>query len=214
MNACTFGTDAKFQASQERHNALYGPNPGQAIADAQRAAEAQPVRVPNTPAPLIRLASDKAVEYLVALAAKRTPAVATDAVRAWATSVDRALVSEKIDWLKGLPKAAAAPVADVPAGRYAVTGNEGQTVFVKVDRPTEGSYAGRTFVKVQAGSELYLQSAGTARTLLAKIEADGVQAACIRYGHELGECGRCGRTLTDQASREAGIGPVCAGKAW
>ncbi|MES2342166.1 MAG: DUF6011 domain-containing protein [Pseudomonadota bacterium] len=28
----------------------------------------------------------------------------------------------------------------------------------------------------------------------------------------MGECGRCGRTLTDEASRAAGIGPVCASK--
>jgi uncharacterized protein DUF6011 len=34
----------------------------------------------------------------------------------------------------------------------------------------------------------------------------------VRYGQELGECGHCGRTLTDEASRAAGIGPVCASK--
>jgi len=29
------------------------------------------------------------------------------------------------------------------------------------------------------------------------------------YGTELGECGVCGRTLTDEKSRAYGIGPVC-----
>jgi Family of unknown function (DUF6011) len=50
--------------------------------------------------------------------------------------------------------------------------------------------------------------------MLAKIVMDGAEQASKRYGRELGNCGRCGRTLTDDASRAAGIGPVCASKAW
>lgn len=39
--------------------------------------------------------------------------------------------------------------------------------------------------------------------------------AMLQYGRELGECGHCGRTLTNDHSRAAGIGPVCAkGKGW
>jgi hypothetical protein len=31
--------------------------------------------------------------------------------------------------------------------------------------------------------------------------------------HHCGFCCRCGRTLTDPASIESGIGPICAGRA-
>ena len=45
-----------------------------------------------------------------------------------------------------------------------------------------------------------------------KIIAAGAEDAMRRYGREIGECGHCGRTLTNDASRAAGIGPVCAVK--
>lgn len=39
-----------------------------------------------------------------------------------------------------------------------------------------------------------------------------VRTAATRYGQHLGYCCRCGRHLTDQFSRDAGIGPECATK--
>lgn len=36
--------------------------------------------------------------------------------------------------------------------------------------------------------------------------------AGLKSGKPVGFCGYCGRTLTDPASVEAGIGPECAGK--
>lgn len=41
---------------------------------------------------------------------------------------------------------------------------------------------------------------------------DEVRAAAYRFGRELGECCRCGRHLTDEVSRHAGIGPDCASR--
>lgn len=38
---------------------------------------------------------------------------------------------------------------------------------------------------------------------------DGIDAARERYGREIGRCGICNRTLTDEESRRIGIGPVC-----
>jgi hypothetical protein len=165
-------------------------------------------------------ASDKAISYLVSLWLERSNKATAEQVRTWAESVDRTVVSDKIDWLKTQPKLAAteAPKSgslerhNVPAGRYAVTGNDGQTVFVKVDRPTEGQWAGRIFVKIQAGDEMIRTSRPAADALLGKIAAAGVQEAMLRYGREIGSCGHCGRTLTNEESREAGIGPVCRGK--
>lgn len=34
--------------------------------------------------------------------------------------------------------------------------------------------------------------------------------AAARYGHEIGKCGICGKKLTNDVSRERGIGPICA----
>lgn len=45
---------------------------------------------------------------------------------------------------------------------------------------------------------------------LREIEGDVYEAA-VRYGRETGKCSCCGRVLTDPASIEAGIGPICAG---
>lgn len=47
--------------------------------------------------------------------------------------------------------------------------------------------------------------------LLLELEADPLEAA-KKYGRESGRCCSCGRDLTDPASIEAGIGPVCAQK--
>lgn len=42
-----------------------------------------------------------------------------------------------------------------------------------------------------------------------KIIAAGPVEAMVRYGLELGECGHCGRELTNDESRAMGIGPRC-----
>lgn len=42
-----------------------------------------------------------------------------------------------------------------------------------------------------------------------KIIAAGPVEAMVRYGLELGECGHCGRELTNDESRKVGIGPHC-----
>lgn len=41
---------------------------------------------------------------------------------------------------------------------------------------------------------------------------DDIPGALAAYGREIGRCGRCHRTLTDQDSRAAGLGPDCASK--
>lgn len=102
--------------------------------------------------------------------------------------------------------------AKIPAGRYAVEGEDGNLKFYRIDKPTKGPWAGRTFVKVQASGELYpVRSSQSRAGILRKIAAD-VRAAAVRYGWELGICSQCGRTLTDPESIAAGIGPICASK--
>lgn len=143
--------------------------------------------------------------------------------------------SKLIDWLGGLEfkaknhskveeanveaaKAANTPAPtqeDVPAGRYAIATDDGainELAFYKVDRPTEGRWAGRVFVKHLVGPEEQRLSWANTKAVLAKIAAAGPAEASAAYGHEIGECGVCGRRLTNDESRERGIGPICVEK--
>lgn len=106
------------------------------------------------------------------------------------------------------------PSADeVPAGRYAVATEDGAVntlAFYKVDRPTEGRWAGKVFVKHLVGGDEQRMSFAASKAVLAKIAAVGAESASAAYGHEIGHCGVCNIRLTNDESRERGIGPVCA----
>lgn len=112
-----------------------------------------------------------------------------------------------------LRKAAAqvpAPQAtpEVPDGRYAIE-EDGALRFFKVKN---GRKAGFVFLDIQASDDWHsIRNLGRIRRVLAEIAKDP-REAMLRYGREIGECGHCGRTLTDAASRAAGIGPICAAK--
>lgn len=107
----------------------------------------------------------------------------------------------------------------IPAGRYFVL-----DTFVKVDRPSKGTYAGFIFVKRQShpdddGIRMAMLNPKSARATVDEgyrhvLEAllEDPSKAAVEYGHRTGSCCICGRTLTDPASIEAGIGPICASK--
>jgi len=153
-----------------------------------------------------------------------------------AGKLDKNIASKTIDWLKLQPvrpaeviieptpeqlmmqveegmnrQIAEALLPDVPEGRYAVE-HKGVLKFFKVDRPTEGRWAGRTFVKVQASDDWFSIRPTVAKNEILALIGNDVQQASLRYGRELGHCGVCGRTLTDENSRARGIGPICADK--
>jgi hypothetical protein len=155
--------------------------------------------------------TDKQIAFISELQAERVPeAERFGSIRL--ASLTKAGASAMIATLLEKPKLpdAGDGVADVPAGRYAVEDN-GTLKFYKVDRPADGKWAGRTFVKVQASdNEFPVRGAAAARVL--RLIARDPKAAMLRYGAELGHCGHCGRTLTNEESRAAGIGPICAGK--
>lgn len=104
------------------------------------------------------------------------------------------------------------PKATVPDGRYAITGEDGTTDFYRV-KNGKGKWAGRIFVTLLLGSPGDLREQNVSRvvtgTVLHKIIEDGPEAACKRFGSELGVCGICGSPLTDPESIALGIGPVC-----
>jgi len=112
--------------------------------------------------------------------------------------------------VKAVAAAPTGPTPDVAAGRYAVLDPvDGVLKFYKVDRPTEGRWKGYTFLKVYASDETWPIRDHTHRDLILTAIAADARGAMERYGAEIGKCGRCGRTLTDEASRARGIGPDC-----
>lgn len=113
----------------------------------------------------------------------------------------------------------------LPVGRtYAAVENEsGVLTFLIFDRPgekdrygTTNRWSGWVFVKQQQGpNEVRLGSqrpgetySGQWPTLVDKVLADPIGAVEM-YGKALGICGVCARPLTNEESREQGIGPVC-----
>jgi hypothetical protein len=120
--------------------------------------------------------------------------------------------------VKGLRSELASQLADlVPThDKFRVAASlpgEDRVRFFVIDTPLRGKWAGAVFVKEQAGDDLYpVKPVGREETIIKAILADA-KAALTLYGLELGSCGICGRTLTDEDSRRRGIGPVCAAKA-
>jgi hypothetical protein len=134
--------------------------------------------------------------------------------------LDRVAASNLITYLFGLPMKSSgesgeesAPTAfdNIPAGHYAVE-QDGGVVFLRVDRPLEGKWAGKVFVSLQHGDDYTNMGRQAGLTMLGRIMDQGVMHCSTRYGREIGKCGVCHRTLTNAESREAGIGPVCRDK--
>lgn len=63
-----------------------------------------------------------------------------------------------------------------------------------------------------AGPDEWPQRQEAATRIVAEIAQDP-RAASVLYGRKIERCGICHRRLSKKDSREAGIGPVCAGKA-
>lgn len=139
--------------------------------------------------------------------------------------------SAEIDWLKGIADELKSsmlpmddvkqnfngPVPQVPSGGYAVTTEEGHLAFYEVDSVEAKELNGRPITdNVQFVVQLRISDGrrriawASALTILRKIEQAGVLEASMAFGRELGECGNCGRTLTNTNSRKRGIGPICA----
>lgn len=114
----------------------------------------------------------------------------------------------KVSELKSAAKVTVTTSPEVADGRYAVE-EDGTLKFFRVKN---GRKAGFVFLDVQASDDWHPVRNLARITSILKLIAVDAHAAMVRYGHELGECGRCGKTLTDAASRAAGIGPTCAGK--
>lgn len=143
---------------------------------------------------------------------------------AGAPVLTRSGASKLIELLKAQPRKAAQPVAEamvdevlpvtttgeIADGFYEFTYDHGKVAIAKVVHAVHGS--GHQYAKQldpETGTFEYVGG------LLAEVRQSGVPLSLERakeLGHLYGRCIRCGRTLTDEASIAAGIGPVCAGK--
>lgn len=170
------------------------------------------------------VATDSQMSYLRNLLAEReVPTSQVEQVQeALGGQLTKRQASTWIDALQQHPKTArpqanTTSLPDVPAGHYATASRTGNNDldFWRVDRPTQGQWAGRTFVKrVIGGHEDQRVNLTETRAALEAILAAGLEEASRAYGQSIGRCGRCNRSLTDETSRAYGIGPDCRSKGW
>jgi hypothetical protein len=110
-------------------------------------------------------------------------------------------------------------LAKIPEGRYAIPDGETR-LKIMIRKPDAGKWAGYVFVS-DAGAygsrqnygmqKPYGKYEGKIKDALRVIVTDP-KAAAVAYGRLTGTCCICGRALENEASIEAGIGPVCAEK--
>lgn len=165
------------------------------------------------------MASDKQVKYIMDLLDQR---VWPHELREHDISnMERRQATKLIDALKSSPLKDMPSVEDwgrfknIPAGRYCIEADDGTLRFYQVDRPDQGKWAGRMFTKQLLGApgayrKINIPTMSVSKVL--NVIVKDPREASIRYGKESRECGVCHSPLTNQASLERGIGPVCAGK--
>lgn len=111
-------------------------------------------------------------------------------------------------------------LVDVADGYYAlVSTGHNDLVFYRV-ASNKGFHnpakKGQRYVQIVIGGKsnetLTGKRAGEAANRLAGLSPAEQAEAMALYGREIGSCGRCGRHLTDEASRARGLGPECASK--
>jgi hypothetical protein len=149
-----------------------------------------------------------------------------------AKTLDRGMVSEFITRLLAIkpnqaPQAPQAPVSApqapvsapqgsdeawkrpecVPDGQYALKGEDEVIRFYTIN-----TNDGICWVAVHASDERHNIKGRARHQVLDAIAADPF-AAAVLFGHETNHCGRCGKELTREDSRAAGIGPICRTKA-
>lgn len=188
---------------------------------------ANPFTTATAPAP----ASERQISYLRSLVTERAELEGalplSAAVEDWITSSTKANASRRIDLAKAKLAEARASRPAVAVrddedyeGFWTLAGRDerrngldhadGATNIYKVQRAVNGS--GRLYAKVldpetgdwiiSRGAITEIRRAGKRLTL----------EAAKDLGHLYGRCIACGRTLTDESSIAAGIGPVCATK--
>lgn len=140
-------------------------------------------------------------------------------------SMERRQVSRLIKQLQSAPAKKSTPVRqpspplpdnEIPPGRYALHFEDAEWKFFQIDKPTEGKWNGRTFVRMLIGSPGdYRQQniyGDLAVNIIRLIEKRTPRLASIDFGLKSGSCGVCHSPLTNEESLKLGIGPKCRAK--
>ena len=108
------------------------------------------------------------------------------------------------------PKAPTLPADKIDQGYYAVNDPiDGVLKFYQVRAPKQGKWAGYHFLsQVSGDNKLSIRDKTERHRIFTEIAKDTL-GALKRFGKEIGQCGHCRKQLTDEVSREFGIGPVC-----
>lgn len=111
-------------------------------------------------------------------------------------------------------------VGDLPDGRYAIPAwTENNDISFWLIGTNQGVYRpekkGQRYLRQVTGHHgdegVERLSNAIAEKVVAAIRANGAEESGRLYGREIGQCCRCGRTLTSQWRKE-GIGPECSKK--
>lgn len=112
------------------------------------------------------------------------------------------------DWASAL--SAAIDLSLVPDGYYAVPAVHGDNDLTFVRVGTVDPHDQRIMRHIVGGHPESTPSLPWCQAVLDAIVASTPQVAGKLYAAEIGRCYRCNRHLTDKASRDRGLGPVCA----
>lgn len=170
------------------------------------------VKNPNAP-------SDAQLNYFTALVeGKVLSDEQRDHLRKMVPTLDKRTTSNLIQWMTGLPwaprpKAVTTPQPQVPQileGCYAIEHPKDKTIrFYEVRKPSKGKWVGYVFLSQWSGENHIPIRDKQERELVYGEIAKNPMESLKRYGKEIGRCGHCRKQLTDETSREIGIGPVC-----
>ena len=122
-------------------------------------------------------------------------------------------ISTLIDVKRSLQRVVQANAQTFPTildGHYALVGTEGaanEIVFYDVWTSSKG----RRMVSLNISDDRQVMPRPQADAILARI-AEDPRAAGMLYATKTVRCYLCGRQLTDDESRDRGVGPVCANK--
>lgn len=162
-------------------------------------------------------ATEKQVSFLSSLLSEREHSLDVDL-----DTVSKQAASQHIAYLLEQPRKAVPTevkpqeaLPNVPNGYYAIPSEGTNDLTFLTVQHGKDRWAGRVFVKMVVGGhpDMPIRRDQIA-TYLRKIVEAGIEEAAKAYGQNIGRCGRCNRTLTDEHSRAIGLGPECASKAW
>ena len=121
------------------------------------------------------------------------------------------MVSQLRTQARNLPAQPTATVQRIVVieGLYIIGDAETDGTVFKVQHAVHGS--GRLYAKRLTSDGVFVHAPGAIRDLATQGRKLSLEEA-KSYGKLYGTCIRCGRTLTDETSIAAGIGPICAEK--